>query len=104
MRKANAMDKRNPLGAARRGPSRRGALIALVGAALAAGLLIAPAARAHDLAEFDGALAENQQTLDGYYDCVSWWYQDEGALVQHVNTFDLHGRTVTYAWATPSGE
>ena len=83
---------------------RRGLLATLIGAALAASLLIAPMAKAYEVRDFDGSRAEDQQTLDGYYDCVSWWFQDEGSQVQHVNTFVHDGEYVYYDWATDSSE
>ena len=50
-------------------------------------LLFAPVAKAHEPRQFDPTVAANQDTEDGYYDCQSWWYQDEGTKVWHVNTF-----------------
>jgi hypothetical protein len=35
---------------------------------------------------------------------VSWWFQDEGSQVQHVNTFLHDGEYVYYDWATDSSE
>lgn len=83
---------------------RRAVVGALVSAALAGGLLFAPMAKAHEPRQFDPTLAANQDTEDGYYDCQSWWYQDEGTKVWHVNTFSHEGETFTHEWSTDSSD